>query len=230
MVDLLVFGPHPDDLEIGLGGSIAKHVALGHTVALCDLTLGEMGTNGTPEERASEAEAARVVLGAASRDNLGLPDGDIGGDPSHLREVVAFIRRMRPKTIAAPYGEDRHPDHVAANRLLTRAAFLSGLTRYGAVGQKWRPDWVLYYFINDSSPPSFVVDVSATYHTKRAALACHRTQFDLAATGGTATRLTSPRFRQLIESRDAQFGALIGADFAEGVVAREPIERDTLLK
>lgn len=230
MVDLLVFGPHPDDLEIGLGGSIAKHVALGQAVGLCDLTRGEMGTNGTPEERAAEAEAARVVLGAASRDNLGLPDGDIGGDPSHLREVVAYIRRMKPKTIAAPHDIDRHPDHVAASRLLTRAAFLSGITRYAAAGQKWRPDWVLYYFINDAAPPSFVVDVSASYDTKRAALACHRSQFDGAATGGTATRLTSPRFRQLIESRDAQFGALIGVDFAEGVVAREPIARETLLK
>jgi len=189
-----------------------------------------MGTNGTPGERAAEAEAARVVLGARSRDNLGLPDGDIGGDPSQLREVVAYIRRMKPKTIAVPHEIDRHPDHVAASRLLTRAAFLSGLTRYAAPGEKWRPDWVLYYFINDSAPPSFVVDVSANYETKRAALACHRSQFDAAATGGAATRLTSPRFRQLIESRDAQFGALIGVDFAEGVVAREPIARATLLK
>ena len=138
MVDLLVFGPIRIDLEIGLGGSIAKHVALGHTVGLCDLTRGEMGTNGTPDERVAEAEAARVVLGALSRDNLGLPDGDIGGDPSHLREVVACIRRMKPKTIAAPHGGDRHPDHVAAHRLLTRAAFLSGLSRYGAPGENWR--------------------------------------------------------------------------------------------
>jgi len=230
VVDLLVFGPHPDDLEIGLGGCIAKHAALGHTVALCDLTRGELGTNGTPDERVAEAEAARVVLGAVSRDNLGLPDGDIGGDPSHLREVVTYIRRMKPKTIAAPHGDDRHPDHVAAHRLLTRAAFLSGLPRYGAAGEKWRPDWVLYYFINDSAPPSFVVDVSATYETKRAALACHRSQFDATGTGGTATRLTSKTFRQLIESRDAQFGALIGVDFAEGVITREPIARPTLLK
>jgi bacillithiol biosynthesis deacetylase BshB1 len=230
VVDLLVFGPHPDDLEIGLGGSIAKQVALGQAVGLCDLTRGEMGTNGTPDERAAEAEAAREVLGAASRDNLGLPDGDIGGDPSQLREVVAYIRRMKPKTIAAPHEIDRHPDHVAASRLLTRAAFLSGLTRYAAPGGKWRPDWVLYYFINDSAPPSFVVDVSASYAAKRAARACHRSQFDAAATGGTATRLTSPRFRQLIESRDAQFGALIGVDFAEGVIAREPIARESLLK
>jgi bacillithiol biosynthesis deacetylase BshB1 len=230
MVDLLVFGPHPDDLEIGLGGSIAKHAALGHKVALCDLTRGELGTNGTPEDRLAEAEAARVVLGAVSRDNLGLPDGDIGGAPSHLQEVVACIRRLKPRTIAAPYGRDRHPDHVAANRLLTRAAFLSGLTRYGAPGEKWRPDWLLYYFINDSTRPSFVVDVSATYETKRAALACHRSQFAPAAAGAAATRLTSPHFRQLIESRDAQFGALIGADFAEGVVVRELVERADLLK
>ena len=165
-----------------------------------------------------------------SRDNLGLPDGDIGGDPSHLREVVAFIRRMKPKTIAAPYGEDRHPDHVAASRLLTRAAFLSGLTRYGAAGQKWRPDWVLYYFINDSAPPSFVVDVSATTKPSARRWRAIARSSTPAATGGTATRLTSPRFRQLIESRDAQFGALIGVDFAEGVIAREPIARPTLLK
>ena len=228
MVDLLVFGPHPDDLEIGLGGSIAKHAALGHTVALCDLTRGEMSTNGTPDERVAEAEAARVVLGAASRDNLGLTDSDIGGDPSHLRDVVSYIRRIKPKTIAIPYGDDRHPDHVAAHRLLTRAAFLSGLSRYGAPGESWRADWVLSYFINDSAPPSFVIDVSATYEKKRAALACHRSQFQ--PSSGTATRLTSPRFRQLIESRDAQFGALIGVDFAEGVVTREPIARQTLLK
>ena len=144
-----MFGPHPDDLEIGLGGAIAKHSALGHAVALCDLTRGELGTNGTPEERLREAEAARKVLGAVSRDNLGLPDGDIGGDPAHLREVVAFIRRIRPRTVAAPYGRDRHPDHVAASRLLARAVFLSGLARYGEAGAHWRPDWLLHYFIND---------------------------------------------------------------------------------
>ena len=144
-VDLLVFGPHPDDLEIGLGGSIAKHVALGHRVGLCDLTRGELGTNGTPDERIAESEAARVVLGAAWRENLGLPDGDIGGDRSHLRTIVELIRRARPKTIAVPYERDRHPDHVSASRLLTRAAFQSGLARYAAAGEKWRADWLLYY-------------------------------------------------------------------------------------
>src|SRR6186997_2265361 len=102
-VDLLVFGPHPDDLEIGVGGAVAKHVALGHRVGLCDLTRGELGTNGTPEERLRESEAARVVLGASWRENLALPDGDIGSDPSHVRAIVELIRRTRPRTIAVPH-------------------------------------------------------------------------------------------------------------------------------
>jgi bacillithiol biosynthesis deacetylase BshB1 len=229
-VDLLVFGPHPDDLEIGLGGSIAKHVALGHRVGLCDLTRGELGTNGTPDERLRESEAARVVLGASWRENLALPDGGIGTDPAHVRAIVELIRRARPKTIAVPYERDRHPDHVAASRLLTQAAFLGGLARYPAAGDKWRADWLLYYFINDSRPPSFVVDVTAQYDIKRAALACHRSQFAPPATAAGATRLNTPRFQQLIESRDAQFGALIGVAFAEGVVVRELMARDHLLK
>ena len=229
-VDLLVFGPHPDDLEIGLGGTIAKHVALGHRVGLCDLTKGELGTNGTPEERLREGEAARAVLGASWRENLALPDGGIGSDPSHLRTIVELIRHARPRTIAVPDGRDRHPDHVAASRLLTQAAFLGGLTRYAAAKEKWRADWLLYYFINDSRRPSFVVDVSAHYGTKRAALASHRSQFAPPSTGAAATRLNTPRFQQLIESRDAQFGALIGVDFAEGVIVRELLVREHLLK
>jgi bacillithiol biosynthesis deacetylase BshB1 len=232
-VDLLVFGPHPDDLEIGLGGAIAKHVALGHRVGLCDLTRGELGTNGTPEQRLQEAEAARKVLGASWRENLALPDGDIGSDPSHVRAIVELIRGAKPKTIAVPYGRDRHPDHAAASRLLARAAFLSGLARFDAAGEPWRTDWVLSYFINDSARPSFVVDVSAQYETKRGALACHQSQFAppvSSSTGPTATRLNTPRFQQLIESRDAQFGALIGVPFAEGVVVRELLVREHLLK
>jgi len=207
-----------------------KHVALGHRVGLCDLTRGELGTNGTPEERVAESESAREVLGAEWRENLGLADGDIGGDRSHLRTIVELIRHARPKTIAVPYERDRHPDHVAASRLLTRAAFQSGLVRYAAAGEKWRADWLLYYFINDSTRPSFVVDVSAQYSTKRAALACHRSQFAPPATGAAATRLNTPRFQQLIESRDAQFGALVGVEFAEGVVVRELMTREHLFK
>jgi bacillithiol biosynthesis deacetylase BshB1 len=159
-VDLLVFGPHPDDIEIGLGGTIARHAATGLTVGLCDLTAGEMGSNGTVDERLAEGEAARLVLGAAWRDNLRWTDRRIGKDPGQLEQAVAFIRRHRPRVVAVPYWSDRHPDHGAASQLLTEAAFNSGLRRYVSEGEAWKPEWICYYFINDSTAPSFVVDVS----------------------------------------------------------------------
>src|SRR5690348_8329814 len=129
-VDLLVFGPHPDDLEIGLGGTIAAATAAGVPVGLCDLTAGELGSNGTPDERRTEALAAATVLGAAFRENLGWPDGDIPAEPAGLRPAVDLIRRHRPRTVAIPYWDDRHPDHVAACRALERAVFRAGLRRY----------------------------------------------------------------------------------------------------
>ncbi len=229
-VDLLVFGPHPDDIEIGLGGTVAKHAALGHRVGLCDLTAGEMGSNGTVDERLAEAQSARAVLGAAWRTNLRLPDRAIGSDAEHVRQAAALIRTARPRAVAIPYGQDRHPDHAAASRMLTEAVFNSGLRRYDAGAEAWRPEWVCYYFINDSATPSFVVDVSEHYEVKRKALACHATQFRTPAAGGVATRLTSPLFQQLIQSRDAQFGALAGVAFAEGIIVKDPIVRSTLFK
>jgi bacillithiol biosynthesis deacetylase BshB1 len=229
-VDLLVFGPHPDDLEIGLGGTIARHVALGLTVGLCDLTAGEMGSNGTVDVRLAESEAARAVLGAAWRKNLRWPDRQIGKNPDHLIGAVAFIRRHRPRVVAVPYWSDRHPDHGAASEVLTEAVFNAGLRRYGAGGDAWKADWICYYFINDAAPPSFVVDVSDCYQKKRDALDCHASQFQRSAPGTADTRLNTPLFRQLVESRDAQFGALAGVTWAEGVVVREPILRPNLLK
>ena len=229
-LDLLVFGPHPDDLEIGLGGTIAKHVARGHAVGLCDLTAGEMGSNGTVDERLAESEAARAVLGAAWRENLRWPDRQIGSDAAHLAEAVAFIRRHQPRTIAIPYWSDRHPDHVAASRVLAEAIFNSGLRRYRSEGEAWKADWICYYFINDPAPPSFVVDVSDCYEQKRAALDCHASQFQATAPGAAETRLNTPLFRQLVESRDAQFGALAGVRWAEGFVVRDPVVRAGLLK
>jgi N-acetylglucosamine malate deacetylase 1 len=228
-VDLLAFGPHPDDLEIGLGGTLAKQAALGHAVGLCDLTRGEMSSNGTPEERVKEGEAARQVLGARWRENLGIPDRAIGSSPDHTRKVVELIRRARPRAIAIPYWQDRHPDHQAAAVILRDAVFNAKLRRYDAAGDPWQPEWVCYYFINDAGPISFVVDVSEHYDVKRKALACYRSQFTR-ATDSAATRLNSSTFNQLIESRDMQFGALAGVPFAEGIVVNEPIVRAHLLK
>jgi len=229
-LDLLVFGPHPDDIEIGIGGIVAKHASLGLSVGLCDLTAGEMASNGTADDRLAEAEKARAALGATWRENLRWPDRRIGKDPNHLQQAVACIRRHQPKTIAVPYWSDRHPDHPAASELLTEAIFNAGLRRYRAEGGAWKPDWICYYFINDATTPSFVVDVSANYEAKRAALDCYKSQFQRTSPETAETRLNTPLFRQLIESRDAQFGALAGVRWAEGVVVREPILRTSLLK
>jgi N-acetylglucosamine malate deacetylase 1 len=228
-IDLLAFGPHSDDIEIGLGGTVARHAANGHRVGLCDLTEGELSSNGTVEQRRAEAAEAARVLGVLWRENLKWPDGGIAATPEMIRSAVDVIRRHRPRTIAIPYWDDRHPDHVAASHVLRAAAFRSGLRRYAPEADAWQPEWVCYYFINDGAAPSFVVDVSAHYQRKRDALACYRSQF-AADDGAVATRLTDPTFRQLIESRDAQYGALAGVAFAEGVVVREPVRRSGLLK
>jgi len=229
-VDLLVFGPHPDDLEIGLGGTIARHAAAGFSVGLCDLTAGELGSNGTPDERKREAADAARVLGVAWRKNLEWPDGGIVPSPELLRSAVDLIRGERPRTVALPYWDDRHPDHGAASRVLDLAVFRSGLRRYVTDLEAWRPEWVCYYFINNSAPPSFIVDVSEHYEAKRAALACHRSQFAPSEASAVPTRLTASTFRQLIESRDVQFGAQAGVAFAEGLIVREPVVRSSLFR
>jgi bacillithiol biosynthesis deacetylase BshB1 len=229
-IDLIVFGPHPDDAEIGLGGTIARHTAAGSSVGICDLSAGELGSNGSPEIRRRESDAAAKVLGLAWRENLGWPDGAMASTPALVQSAVQLVRRHQPRTIAIPYWVDRHPDHVAASHTLTDAAFKSGLRRYEADGTPWRPEWVCYYFINDGAPPSFVVDVSAHYARKWEALACYGSQFAGVGSDDVATRLTASTFRQLVESRDAQFGALAGVAFAEGLVVREPLVRTSLLR
>lgn len=230
VVDLLAFGPHPDDIEIGFGGCVALHVARGFRVGLCDLTRGELGSNGTVEERLAEAEAARAVLGADWRLNLGWPDGGPYETVAHANDVVRLVRACRPGIVAIPYWDDRHPDHRAASETLSRAVFKAGLRRVSGLSadEAWRPRRVVYYFINDDAPVSFGIDVSEVYDKKRQALACHATQFTPQGAERVPTRLTASTFFQLIESRDARLGALTGVAHAEGIVIREPLLRASL--
>jgi bacillithiol biosynthesis deacetylase BshB1 len=229
-VDLLVFGPHPDDIEIGFGGSVAAHVAQGLRVGLVDLTRGELGSNGTPEQREAEGEAAREVLGAAWRKNLRWPDGGMTGTDSQILDAARLIRSARPKTVVLPYRGDRHPDHVAASDVLARGAFNSGLRRFDPSTPAWKPDWICYYFINDAVDPSFAIDVSSHYQTKRLALACHASQFAPSRSDSVPTRLTASAFMRLIESRDAHLGARTGVAYAEGLMVRDPLLRGNALK
>ena len=159
-----------------------------------------------------------------------LPDRHIGESPDHHITVASFIRRHRPRVVAAPYWSDRHPDHVAASALIRDGVFNAGLRKYRAEGDAWKVEWICYYFINDADKPSFVVDVTEFYEKKRKALDCHATQFQPPGPGVASTRLNSPMFRQLIESRDAQFGALAGVTWAEGFIVREPVPRQFLFR
>src|SRR5688500_1357742 len=154
-IDLLVFGPHPDDLELGLAGTIARPTAEGYRVGLGGLTAGGLGSDGTPAERLPEAVEAARVLGPAFRHNLRWPDGGI--TPDLVPSAIALIREHRPRTVAIPYWDDRHPDHVAASQVLQLAAFRSGLRRVLSGHDAWRPDWVCHYFINNAVTPSFVI-------------------------------------------------------------------------
>ena len=230
-IDLLVFGPHPDDIEIGLGGTVAKHVDQGFRVGLCDLTRGELGSNGTPDDRQREAQAAAEVLGVTWRHNLGWPDGAIGGarfEDDHVRAAAELVRACRPAVVALPYWSDRHPDHVAASRVVSTGVFRARLRRYPAEGTAWSADATCYYFINDVAEPSFVVDVTEAYERKRAALACHASQFRPAGDEAVETRLTGTSFLGMIEARDTWLGSRIGAGRAEGLVTKEPVVRESL--
>jgi LmbE family N-acetylglucosaminyl deacetylase len=157
-------GPHPDDLEIGLG-TIAKHAAMA-AGGPGDLTPARCRQRHRGQ-RLAESEAARVALGASWRVNLRWPDRGIGSDRDHVRLAAELVRGARPRTVALPYWSDRHPDHGAASTVLTEAVFNSGLRRYAAAGDPWKPEMTVYYFINESAPPSFVIDVTDHYAAKR---------------------------------------------------------------
>ena len=177
-LDILAFGPHPDDVEFGCGGFVAKAAKKGKRVGIIDLSLGEMATNGTVEERKKEAETAAAILGAVHRENLSLPD-TIHYNPKEAQEkIVRSIRTYRPNTILIPYGYDRHPVHETGSRMVREAVFTSGLVKY-KTGEllPHRPKHFYYYFLWCSIEPSFVLDISDVYETKIKALRAHESQF-----------------------------------------------------
>lgn len=215
--DILAIGPHPDDAELGAGGTLAAHARRGLRVGILDLTRGELASNGTPATRLEEAARAAAILGVAARYNLGLPDGGLGPDPAQVRALARALRAFRPRLVLVPFAPDRNPDHGGAALLIHRALFAAGLRRYEAGLPPHRVHLAAAYFINDSVPPTFVIDVSDVYETKRRAIAAHASQFD---PGGVPTVINRPSFLAAIEARDRYFGSLVGTAYAEGFVLR----------
>jgi bacillithiol biosynthesis deacetylase BshB1 len=233
-LDVLAFGPHPDDVELFCGGLLASLAAKGYRTGIVDLTRGEKSSRGTPETRAQETEAASQALGLALRENLGLPDGWLSPwagfelpEPERARtaavaRVVEVLRRLRPELVVVPWEEERHPDHEAASALVTRALFFAGVRKFEAEppAPPFTPRQVLYYPLRHLAEPSFVVDVSAVYERKRAAVRCYASQVQ-PRPDAPPTLVGSPLSLSSLEARDAFYGAQMGVAHGEPYVVRE---------
>ncbi|MBL0884590.1 MAG: bacillithiol biosynthesis deacetylase BshB1 [Chitinophagaceae bacterium] len=227
-LDILAFGVHPDDVELGCSGTILAALAEGKKVGIVDLTQGELGTRGTAETRKQEAAAAAKILGVHVRENLSMADGFFQNDEAHQRLVIEMIRKYQPEIILANAPEDRHPDHGRSAKLVSDAAFLSGLrkieTKHDGVTQNaWRPTYVFHYIQDRFIQPSFVVDITAYMDKKIESVLAYTTQFN--STGGDEpqTYISTPQFLETVKARAMMLGKRIGVGYAEGYITEKII-------
>ena len=213
MLDALVVAPHPDDAELGLGGTIAKLIGLGWKVGILDLTSGEPTPLGSVEIRKAETAAASKALGNPWRENLGLPNRSLEPTLDHRRALAEVIRRVKPRLLFAPFWEDAHPDHTAATKLVEDARFWSKLSKSDMSGEPFHPARILYYFsvhLRIVERPSFVIDISEHAEAKRAAMESYKTQL-------------TPALVESVFDRSRFWGRTVGVSHAEPVASREPI-------
>jgi N-acetylglucosamine malate deacetylase 1 len=227
-LDVLAFGVHPDDVELGCSGSILACIAEGKKVGIVDLTRGELGTRGTPETRKIEAANAAKILGARVRENLAMADGFFQNDEKHQRQVIEVIRKYQPEIILCNAPEDRHPDHGRSSKLVADAAFLSGLrkivTQTEGVEQKaWRPKYVFHYLQDRFLQPDFVVDISEYIERKIESVLAYTTQFHNPSLNEPQTYISSPEFLETVKARAMMLGKRIGVKFAEGYITEKMV-------
>jgi N-acetylglucosamine malate deacetylase 1 len=224
-LDILVFASHPDDAELCTGGTLAKHVSLGHKVGIVDFTRGELGTRGTPELRLQEAAKASEILGLSIRENMGFADGFFRNDEEHQRKLIAVIRKYQPEIVLANAVHDRHSDHGRAAELAYTSCFLSGLARIetsldGAPQSPWRPKAVYHYIQSLFIEPDFIVDISDFWDIKVASYMAYKSQVFDPESKEPETFISKPQFLKLIESRAIEFGHAIGTQYGEGYTVR----------
>jgi N-acetylglucosamine malate deacetylase 1 len=227
--DILAIGPHPDDVELAVGGTLLRQARAGRRTAIVDCTRGELGTRGTAEIRAREAKEAARSLGVAVRLNLGLPDGGLFADDAARRKLVVAIRALRPVVILAPHDDDLHPDHEQGGRLAREAAFLAGVAKYEPGAPPHRARAVLQYPSHRPFTPSFVVDVSDVFEAKRAACLAYRSQFHDPTSKEAETYLSRAQFWEWWEGKARYFGNLIGAAYGEPFLAPGPLRVDDVV-
>ena len=227
--DLLVIGAHPDDVEVGVGGIVAKAAKAGKRVAILDLTMGELSSRGSVEERKAEAQAASNALGVAHRTNAQLPDGGIANCDAQRQKLISHLRELRASILLCPMHTDRHPDHDAAHFLVRDANYLAGLSRIDTGQQPHRATHVYYYRVyGESTPPSELIDISDAFETKLAALRAYKSQLFNPQYEGAATFVSSEAFWNSIRVRAEYWGARIGVKYAEPIYSDAPIALTTL--
>jgi bacillithiol biosynthesis deacetylase BshB1 len=234
-LDILAFGAHPDDVELGCAGTIAKEVSLGKKVGIIDLTQGELGTRGSAELRKEEASKAANILGVSVRENLKFSDGFFVNDQQHQLEIIKKIRQYQPEIVLCNAIEDRHIDHGKGSKLVSDACFLSGLEKIetalnGRSQEKWRPKLVYHYIQWKNIPPDFVVDVSGFMSQKLDAVMAYSSQFFDPDSDEPETPISSKNFTDSIEYRARDLGRLIGTEHAEGFTAERFVAVDSLDK
>ncbi|MGC4129227.1 MAG: bacillithiol biosynthesis deacetylase BshB1 [Bergeyella sp.] len=227
-VDILAFGAHPDDVELGCGGTIAKLISEGKKVAIVDLTQGELGTRGTKETRKQEAENASEILGLEARENLKLKDGFLQNTEEYQMEIVKKIRKYQPEIVLANAVEDRHPDHAKASKLVSDACFLSGLIKIeteenGKIQEAWRPKQVFHYIQWKHITPEFVIDISDFMDKKIEACMAYKTQFYNPDSEEPVTPIATKDFLESLTYRAQDLGRLSGVAYAEGFTSEKMI-------
>jgi N-acetylglucosamine malate deacetylase 1 len=220
-LDILAFGAHPDDVELGCSGTIAKEVNLGKKVGIIDLTRGELGTRGSVETRNSESANASEILGVSVRENLDMRDGFFVNDEAHQLKVIQMIRKYQPEIVLCNAIDDRHIDHGKGSKLVSDACFLSGLRQIktelnGENQEAWRPKLVYHYIQWKNIEPDFVVDISAFMETKMQSVLAYGSQFYDPKSNEPVTPIASKNFLDSIKYRAQDFGRLVGVEYAEG--------------
>ena len=232
-LDILAFGAHPDDVELGAAGTIAKEVSLGKKVGIIDLTRGELGSRGSAEIRDEEARKGAEILGVAIRENLRFRDGFFVNDEAHQMEIIKIIRKYRPEIVLCNAIEDRHIDHAKGSNLVSDACFLSGLLKIetsidSQKQEHWRPKQVYHYIQWKNIEPDFVVDISGFMDKKREAVMAYSSQFYDPKSNEPVTPIASKNFLDSINYRAQDLGRLVGVDFAEGFTAERYLAINSL--
>lgn len=234
-LDILVFGAHPDDAELGAGATIAKEVSKGKKVGIVDLTRGELGTRGSAEIRDREAAKAAEILGVAVRENMEFADGFFVNDKQHQLELIKIIRKYRPEIVLCNAVEDRHIDHAKGSKLVSDACFLSGLMKIETKmegddqwQEAWRPKLVYHFIQWKNLEPDFVVDVSGFIETKTEAIMAYSSQFYDPDSEEPETPISSKNFTDSVIYRARDLGRIIGVEYAEGFTVERFIGVDSL--